>query len=58
MSAASEQQGVVAEPVRHTALVPTLRITQDDGADELLGRDPLGLLLGMLFDRHMPQRSS
>ena len=38
--------------------VPTLRITQDNAADELLGRDPLALLLGMLFDRHMPQRSS
>ncbi len=31
--------------------MPTLRITQDDAADELLGRDPLALLLGMPFDR-------
>jgi hypothetical protein len=38
--------------------VPTLRITQDDAADDLLGRDPLALLLGMLFDQHMRQRSS
>jgi hypothetical protein len=33
--------------------VPTLRITQDDAADELLSRDPLALLLGMLFDLHV-----
>jgi hypothetical protein len=38
--------------------VPTLRITQGPAADELLGRDPLALLLGMLFDQHMRQRSS
>ena len=40
--------------MRHTAGVPTLRITQDDAADELLGRDPLALLLGMLFDQQFP----
>jgi uncharacterized HhH-GPD family protein len=34
--------------------VPTLRITQDDAADDLLGRDPLALLLGMLFDQQFP----
>jgi hypothetical protein len=38
--------------------VPTLRISQDDAADELLGRDPLALVLGMLFDQHVRQRSS
>jgi hypothetical protein len=38
--------------------VPQLRITQDSAADELLGRDPLALLLGMLLDQHMRQRSS
>jgi len=38
--------------------VPTLRIAQDAAADELLGRDPLALLIGMLLDQHMPQRSS
>ena len=38
--------------------VPTLRLTQDAAADELLGQDPLALLLGMLFDQHMHQRSS
>jgi hypothetical protein len=31
--------------------VPTLRIDRDDAADELLGRDPLGLLIGMLLDQ-------
>jgi hypothetical protein len=44
--------------VRHTARVPTLRIAQDDAADELLSRDPLALVLGMLLDQHMRQRSS
>jgi uncharacterized HhH-GPD family protein len=40
--------------LRHTADVPTLRITQDDAADDLLGRDPLALVLGMLFDQQFP----
>ncbi len=34
--------------------MPTLRIAQDDAADELLGRDPLALLLGMLLDQQFP----
>ncbi|MGY1670452.1 HhH-GPD-type base excision DNA repair protein [Geodermatophilus sp. SYSU D00710] len=34
--------------------MPTVRITQDAAADELLGRDPLALLLGMLFDQQFP----
>jgi uncharacterized HhH-GPD family protein len=34
--------------------VPTLRIAQDDAADELLGRDPLALLVGMLLDQQFP----
>ena len=34
--------------------MPTLHLTQDDAADELLGRDPLALLLGMLFDQQFP----
>jgi uncharacterized HhH-GPD family protein len=34
--------------------VPTLRIAQDDDADELLGRDPLALLIGMLLDQQFP----
>jgi len=38
--------------------VPQLRIAQDPAADELLGRDPLALLIGMLLDQHMRQRSS
>ncbi len=31
--------------------VPHLRITQDDATDHLPGRDPLALVLGMLFDQ-------
>jgi hypothetical protein len=38
--------------------VPTLRIAQDAAADELLGRDPLALLIGMLLDQHMSPGSS
>ena len=34
--------------------VPTLAIAQDDAADELLGRDPLALLIGMLLDQQFP----
>jgi uncharacterized HhH-GPD family protein len=34
--------------------VPTIRIAQDDAADELLGRDPLALLLAMLLDQQFP----
>jgi uncharacterized HhH-GPD family protein len=34
--------------------VPTLTLTQDPRADELLGRDPLALLLGMLLDQQFP----
>ncbi|WP_106279126.1 HhH-GPD-type base excision DNA repair protein [Geodermatophilus tzadiensis] len=34
--------------------MPTIRITQDDAADDLLSRDPLALLLGMLFDQQFP----
>ena len=40
--------------MRHTAPVPQLRIAQDDAADELLSRDPLALLLGMLLDQQFP----
>ncbi|MDP5182603.1 hypothetical protein QOZ88_08120 [Blastococcus sp. BMG 814] len=38
--------------------MPTIRIAQDAAADELLSRDPLALLLGMLLDQHMHQRSN
>ncbi|MGY2067641.1 hypothetical protein [Blastococcus sp. SYSU DS0619] len=38
--------------------MPTLCIAQNPAADELLGRDPLALLMGMLLDQHMRQRSS
>jgi uncharacterized HhH-GPD family protein len=34
--------------------VPTLRLAQDPAADELLSRDPLALLLGMLLDQQFP----
>jgi len=34
--------------------VPQLRIAQDPAADELLSRDPLALLLGMLLDQQFP----
>ena len=34
--------------------MPTLHLAQDDAADELLSRDPLALLLGMLFDQQFP----
>lgn len=37
--------------MRHDDLVPQLRIAQDDAADDLLGRDPLALLIGMLLDQ-------
>jgi uncharacterized HhH-GPD family protein len=40
--------------VRQDRPVPTVRITQDDAADDLLGRDPLALVLGMLFDQQFP----
>ena len=34
--------------------MPHLRIAQDAAADELLGRDPLALLIGMLLDQQFP----
>ena len=34
--------------------MPNLTIAQDPAADELLGRDPLALLLGMLLDQQFP----
>lgn len=39
--------------VRQTAGVPQIRIAQDPDADDLLGRDPLALVLGMLLDQHV-----
>jgi hypothetical protein len=38
--------------------MPNLTIAQNPAADELLGRDPLALLIGMLLDQHMRQRST
>ena len=43
----------IAESVRHTARVPQLCIAQDAAADELLSRDPLALVVGMLLDQHV-----
>src|SRR3954462_12139894 len=40
--------------VRQDPRVPPLRLAQDDAADELLGRDPLALLVGMLLDQQFP----
>src|SRR3954471_8663632 len=34
--------------------VPPPRIAQDAAADELLSRDPLALLIGMLLDQQFP----
>jgi uncharacterized HhH-GPD family protein len=34
--------------------MPDLRIAQDDAADELLSRDPLALVVGMLLDQQFP----
>ena len=34
--------------------MPLLRIAQDAAADELLSRDPLALLIGMLLDQQFP----
>jgi hypothetical protein len=33
--------------------MPDLRIAPDAAADELLGRDPLALVVGMLLDQHV-----
>jgi uncharacterized HhH-GPD family protein len=33
---------------------PSLRLAQDPDADQLLARDPLALLVGMLLDQRMP----
>ena len=35
-------------------MVTTLRIAQDETADELLSSDPFALLLGMLLDQQFP----
>lgn len=36
------------------AHVPTLRLAQEAAADELLGRDPFALVLGMMLDQQFP----
>jgi hypothetical protein len=43
----------VAFSVRHTPRVPRLCIAQDAAAGELLSRDPLALLIGMLLDHNV-----
>jgi len=45
--------GGCAGPFLGHDVVPALTLTQDAAADELLSRDPLALLLGMLFDLHV-----
>ena len=37
---------------------PTLNITGDPAADELLGTDPLALLVGMLLDQQVPMETA
>ena len=44
--------------MRHTPGMLEFCIAQNRAADELLGRDPLALLLGMLFDQHMSRGTS
>ncbi len=46
--------GCVWGVLRHDLRVPTIRIAQDTAADELLSRDPLALLIGMLLDQQFP----
>lgn len=46
--------GCVRVALRHDLRVPTIRIAQDTAADELLSRDPLALLIGMLLDQQFP----
>ena len=55
VAALTEPQLIV---VRGLHRVPTVTIAQAPAADELLSRDPLAVLIGMLLDQHMRQRSS
>ncbi|CCG04180.1 protein of unknown function [Blastococcus saxobsidens DD2] len=45
-------------PTAPSPMCRPLRIAQDAAADELLSRDSLALLIGMLLDQHMGGRSS
>lgn len=47
------RMGATGRPCGTISGMPTLRIAQDDAADELLGRDPLALLIGMLLDQRI-----
>jgi uncharacterized HhH-GPD family protein len=40
--------------VRHTPGMVKLRIAQNEAADELLSRDPLALVVGMMLDQQFP----
>lgn len=42
----------------HDENMPTLHITGDPAADELLSTDPLALLLGMLLDQQVPMETA
>jgi uncharacterized HhH-GPD family protein len=53
-SAPSNTSAFVGNPVRHDLRVSTLCLAQDPAADELLSRDPLALVLGMLLDQQFP----
>jgi len=39
-------------------MTPTLHLTGDPQADELLSRDPLALLIGMLLDQQIPMETA
>jgi hypothetical protein len=45
-------------PVGQDQAMPAVTISQDPAAEDLLGRDPLALLLGMMLDQQLRQRSS
>jgi hypothetical protein len=51
-------EGHRAQRPRQDRGVPPLRIAQDPAADELLGRDPLALLIGMLLGQQLRERSA
>src|SRR3954452_3294382 len=40
--------------IRQDSWVPSVTIAQDEAADELLSRDPLALMIGMLLDQQFP----
>ncbi len=38
--------------------MPTIRLAMSEAADDLLGRDPLALLIGMLLDQQVPMEKA